>query len=59
MPPLSDSDEEGEILDDEDSDDDEFEETGDGPCIELSKEEKRRIRHPWRKTLIVKGPQIS
>ncbi|XVF07510.1 hypothetical protein REPUB_Repub06bG0145300 [Reevesia pubescens] len=47
--------EEGEIVvEDYDSEDDTTDEDLEGPCILLSKEEKKRIRSPWRNTLIVK-----
>lgn len=59
---LQDTDEEGEISEDGyDSEDDVLDEEIDGPCILLTKEEKRRIRRPWGKTLIIKllGKTIS
>ncbi|XP_021298836.1 LOW QUALITY PROTEIN: uncharacterized protein LOC110427624 [Herrania umbratica] len=62
-PPLGgiESKEEGEILVDSYSDDDMSEIANEGPYIGLTKEEKRRIRQPWRNTLIVKllGRDIS
>ncbi|XVF00260.1 hypothetical protein REPUB_Repub03eG0269800 [Reevesia pubescens] len=54
--------EEGEIPPEAyDSEDDTFDENHEGPCILLSKEDKRRIRSPWKNTLIVKllGRSIS
>lgn len=46
--------EEGKILVNSDSDDDMSEITDEGPYISLTKEEKRRIRQPWRNTFVVK-----
>ena len=56
------SEEEGEVTEEDyASDDDWFEEMSEGPCIRLSKEDKRRIRKAWRRTLFVKllGRSIS
>ncbi|XVF02788.1 hypothetical protein REPUB_Repub04eG0204400 [Reevesia pubescens] len=39
---------------DVDSDDDSLEEDLNGPCILLTKEDKKRIRSPWKNTLLVK-----
>ncbi|EOY10263.1 Uncharacterized protein TCM_025636 [Theobroma cacao] len=58
---VEDFEEEGEIVEESDSDHDINETVLGGPHIRLTKEEKRRIRRLWRNTLIVKllGREIS
>ncbi|XP_021300450.1 uncharacterized protein LOC110428853, partial [Herrania umbratica] len=55
------SNEGGERSEDYESEDDAMENKVDGPYIWLTKEDKRRIRQPWKNTLIVKllGRDIS
>ena len=42
------------LLEDEEADDSKEEDDHDCPSIKLSKEEKARIRKPWKNTLIIK-----